>query len=312
MRSGSRLERLLARGEFVVTAEIGPPKHASAEPLIRKARMLKGYVDAANITDCQTAVVRMASIPAAVHLLREGIEPVIQMTCRDRNRIAIQADLLGAYSLGIRNLLCLTGDHPAVGDHPEAKGVFDLDAIQLLDMVRRLRDEKVFQSGVPLKGPEPRFFLGAAENPCGDPVELRVMRLAKKVEAGADFIQTQCVFDLECFSRWMELVRKDGLDRRVYILAGVTPLKSARMANYMHENVPGISIPEEIRERMAKAADPHEEGIAIAVETIQALKKIPGVAGVHIMAIAWEEVVPEIVKRAGLFPRPQLPEDSDK
>ncbi|MGO0123146.1 methylenetetrahydrofolate reductase [Desulfothermobacter acidiphilus] len=310
MKAGSRLERLLRQGEFVVTAEVGPPKHASSEPLVRKARLLRGYVDAANVTDCQTAMVRMASIPAAVHLLQEGIEPVVQMTCRDRNRIAIQADLLGAYSLGLRNLLCLTGDHPSVGDHPEAKPVFDLDAVQLLDMMRRLRDEKVFQSGVPLKGPEPRFFLGAAESPCGGSAEIRILRLAKKIEAGADFIQTQCIFELECFLRWLDLVRQEGLDRRVFILPGVVPLKSARMAQYMHENVPGVSVPESIRERMAKASDPQEEGIAIAVETIQALRKVPGVAGVHIMAIAWEEVVPEIVRRAGLYPRPRLAEEN--
>ena len=300
----SHLERVLREGHFAVTCEIGPPKSADGDVVRKKARLIRGFVDAANITDCQTAIVRMSSIASGVLVREEGVEPVIQMTCRDRNRIAIQADLLGAAALGMRNLLCLTGDHQKFGNHPEAKGVFDLDSIQLLDMVRRMRDEKKFQCGEEIKGKTVEFFLGAAENPFADPFEFRVQRLAKKVAAGAQFIQTQIVYNLERFKKFMEMARDMGLTEKVYILAGVTPPKSFGMARYMKYFVPGLDVPDEILKRLKDAKDKREEGIQIAVEIIEQVKEIPGIAGVHIMAIEWEEAVPEIVKRAGLHPRP--------
>ncbi|WP_246167905.1 acetyl-CoA decarbonylase/synthase complex subunit delta [Thermosulfurimonas marina] len=304
MEPRSHLQRVLSEGHFAVTAEIGPPKSADGEVVRRKARLLKGYVDAANITDCQTAIVRMSSIASAVLVMAEGVEPVIQMTCRDRNRIGIQADLLGAAALGVRNLLCITGDHQKFGNHPEAKGVFDLDSIQLLDMVRRMRDEGKFLCGEELTGDRPQFFLGAAANPFADPFEFRVKRLAKKIAAGAEFIQTQIVYNVERFRKFMEMARDMGLVEKAYILAGITPPKSFGMARYMKYFVPGLDVPDEILQRMKEAKDKREEGINLAVEIIQRVREIPGVAGVHIMAIEWEEAVPEIVKRAGLHPRP--------
>ena len=300
----SHLERVLREGHFAVTCEIGPPKSADGEVVRQKARLIRGFVDAANITDCQTAIVRMSSIASGVLVQQEGVEAVIQMTCRDRNRIGIQADLLGAAALGLKNLLCLTGDHQKFGNHPEAKGVFDLDSIQLLDMVRRLRDEKKFQCGEEIKGKTVEFFLGAAANPFADPFEFRVQRLAKKIAAGAQFIQTQIVYNLERFQKFMEMARDIGLTEKAYILAGITPPKSFGMARYMKYFVPGLDVPDEILKRLKEAKDKREEGIKIAVEIIEQVREIPGIAGVHIMAIEWEEAVPEIVKRAGLHPRP--------
>ncbi|MBE3589087.1 MAG: methylenetetrahydrofolate reductase [Thermoanaerobacteraceae bacterium] len=305
MKTESKLEKLLERGEFVVTAEIGPPKHASAEGIRHHAHMLKDYVDATNITDCQTAVVRLSSIASAVHILDCGIEPIVQMTCRDRNRIAIQSDLLGAYSLGMRNLLCLSGDHQKFGSEPTAKNVYDIDSIHLIYLMRRMRDEKLFFSGEPIKDHEPRFFIGAVANPFADPFEFRVDRLEKKVEAGAEFIQTQCIYDMERFERFMEMVRERGIHERVHILAGVTPLKSWRAAKYLQTSVSGMIVPDEIVERLKKAEDPKKEGVEICIEQIKHIRNIPGIHGVHIMAIAWEEVVPEIVERSGLYPRPK-------
>ncbi len=303
-RYRSHLERVLREGHFAVTCEIGPPKSADGEVVRKKARLIRGFVDAANITDCQTAIVRMSSIASGVLVQQEGVEAVIQMTCRDRNRIGIQADLLGAAALGLKNLLCLTGDHQKFGNHPEAKGVFDLDSIQLLDMVRRMRDEKKFQCGEEIKGKSVEFFLGAAANPFADPFEFRVQRLAKKVAAGAQFIQTQIVYNLERFRKFMEMAHDMGLTEKVYILAGITPPKSFGMARYMKYFVPGLDVPDEILKRLKDAKDKREEGIKIAVEIIEQVREIPGIAGVHIMAIEWEEAVPEIVKRAGLHPRP--------
>lgn len=305
MKSDSNLEKVLDAGEFAVTSELGPPKSADGNVIRQKAKILNGYADAVNITDCQTAIVRMSSIASSVILLQEGLEPVVQMTTRDRNRIAIQSDLLGAAALGARNLLCLTGDHPKFGNHPDAKGVFDLDSIQLLQMAKDMRDNKKFQSGDDIEV-EPHFFLGAAENPFADPFEHRVIRLAKKVKAGADFIQTQIIYNVEKFERWMGAVREKGLEKEVYILGGVTPIKSVGMAKYMKRSVPGLDVPDEIIKRMESAQNVKEEGINIAVEIINKLKAIEGVAGVHIMAIEWEEAVPEIVQKAGLYPRPKV------
>lgn len=300
----SKLERILKSGRHAVTAEIGPPKHSSPEKIIAHTGMLREYVDAANITDCQSAVVRMSSISAAVHIMGSGIEPVIQMTCRDRNRIAIQSDLLGAYSLGVKNVLCLSGDHQVFGNHPTAKNVYDIDSIQLIQLTRRMRDEKLFFSGEKIKEHEPRFFVGAVANPFADPFLYQVDRLEKKINAGAEFIQTQCIFDLERFARFMEICVARGLHERAHILAGVTPLKGWRAAKYMHDCVPGISVPEEIISRLENAEDQKSEGISICSEQIKFIREnIKGLSGFHIMAISWEEVVPVIIKGAGLYPR---------
>lgn len=325
--SGSTLERVLRAGHFAVTGELGPPQSADGEVIRNKVELLRGYCDAVNITDNQTAIVRMSSIGSGTIVLQEGLEPVVQMTCRDRNRLAIQSDLLGAYALGMRNLLCLTGDHQIFGNHPTAKNVFDIDSLQLVRMVSDMRDECIFQCGDAFKGQEPRFFVGAAAAPFADPIDFRPYRLAKKVKAGANFIQTQLVYDIPAFERYMDKVRELGLHEQTYILAGVGPLKSPGMARYMKNNVPGILVPDDLIKRMTDAGAPwagkskdeltkedkqarslawKEEGIAICIELIQKMQEIEGVAGVHIMAIEWEEAVKPIVEGAGLFPRPEV------
>ena len=307
LKSGSNLEKLLRSGHFAVTAELGPPRGADRSVIEKKAAILKGYGDAFNITDCQTAVVRMSSIAAGRIVLDAGLEPIIQMTCRDRNRIAIQSDLLGAAALGAKNLLCLTGDHQKFGDHPMAKGVFDIDSIQLIQIVKMLRDEKKFQSGQELKTSEPRFFIGAAENPFADPFKFRAVRLGKKITAGADFIQTQIIYNVKKFKEWMKMVTDMGLHEKAFILAGVAPLKSAGMARHMKYNVPGMEVPDEVMTRMTTASAAKkgkEEGIKICLEVIEQVREIKGVSGVHIMAVEWEEAVPEIVRQAQLHPRP--------
>ncbi|MGI6513811.1 MAG: methylenetetrahydrofolate reductase [Syntrophomonadaceae bacterium] len=301
--TGSNLERVLKEGHFAVTAEIGPPKSCNAAFVQRKADLLKGYADVFNITDNQTAIVRMSSIAAAVLIQQKGLEPVIQMTCRDRNRIGLQSDLLGAAALGIKNVLCLTGDHQSFGNHPQAKNVFDLDSIQLIKTIKDMRDEGRFLCGEEMKV-RPDVFIGCVENPFADPFEFRALRLQKKIEAGADFVQTQCVLDMKHFRHFMDLINDRGLTDRVAVLAGVMPIKSARMARYMQKNVAGMMVPDELCERLETAADVQKEAVDIVVEQIAEVKEIPGVRGVHIMAVAWEEVVPEIVRRAGLYPRP--------
>ena len=307
MKTESRLEKVLAAGHLAVTSECGPPRGAMPDKVREKGGYLKGIVDAVNVTDNQTAMVRMSSLAASVILKQEGLNPLFQMVTRDRNRLAMQADILGAYSLGIDTMLCLSGDHTKFGDHPMAMNVHDIDSIQLIQMVKAMRDEGVFQGGAEIKG-APRMFIGAAANPFADPFELRVLRLAKKIAAGADFIQTQCIFNVDKFEKWMEGVCARGLHKKCYILAGVTPIKSLGAARYMKTKVPGMEVPQEIVDRMAavpKEKQP-EEGIAICIETIERLKKVEGVAGFHIMAIDWEEKVKEIVERAGLLPRPQV------
>lgn len=304
MKSGSNLERVLTSGTFAVTGELGPPKNADPEVVRKKARILRGFVDAANITDCQTAIVRLSSIGAGLLAQAEGLEPVIQMTCRDRNRIGMQSDILGATALGLKNLLCLTGDHQKFGNHAGAKGVFDMDSIQMLSMVKAMRDDKRFQCGEEIKGREPRLFLGAAANPFAGPFEFRAARLGKKAAAGADFVQTQIIYNVEKFGRFMQMVRDLGLAEKIYILAGVTPPKSVGMARYMKNFVPGMDVTDEVISRMKDAKDKEEEGINICVDIIKQVQQIKGVAGVHVMAIEWESAVPEIVKRAGLLPRP--------
>jgi methylenetetrahydrofolate reductase (NADPH) len=307
MKAGTRLEKVLAAGHFAVTAECGPPRGADPAHMHKKSEFIKDNCDACNVTDNQTSVVRMASWAGCLHLKEQGIEPLLQMVVRDRNRIALQSDLLGAASVGIHNLLCLSGDHQTFGDDPEAKNVHDIDSIQLIQLVKMLRDEGKFPSGKELKG-APKFFIGCAVNPFADPYEIRVPRLAMKVAAGADFVQTQCIYNLDKFEKYMADVRNRGLHEKVAILAGVTPLKSAGMAKFMARNVAGMDIPKEVIKRIA--AVPKEEqastGIQMAVESIERLREVEGVRGVHVMAIEWEKKVPEIVSKAGLVPRPQV------
>ncbi len=292
------LKEKIETGKFIVCGEMGPPKSCDGDVLREKSKYFKDIVDAVNITDNQTAVVRLSSIASAKILLDEGIEPIIQMTCRDRNRLAIQSDLLGAAALGIHNLLCLTGDYQKFGDQPEAKGVFDLDSIQLVATAARMN------SGFLLSEQEmkktPGFVIGAAANPFAEPLEMRIIRLYKKVQAGACFIQTQPVFDMNIFNKWMEKVVELELHEKCAILAGVMPVKSVKALYHMKKEVPGVKINDEYISRLEKALDPKEEGVKIAVEMIQTLRKIKGVRGIHIMPVMWESITPVIVKEAGL------------
>jgi methylenetetrahydrofolate reductase (NADPH) len=307
--AGSNLARVLSAGHFAVTAEVGPPRGPDPAAIRRKANLVRGIADAYNVTDNQTAVVRMSSAAASRLLLDEGLEPVMQMVCRDRNRIAIQSDLLGAWALGIRNCLCLSGDHQSAGaggklkGHPNAKNVYDVDSIQLVSILKGLRDDGVQQSGDAIDSPA-SFFIGAAWTPLGPPEQFRTMRLAKKVEAGADFVQTQAVYDVPRFAEAVHRARDMGLTERVAILAGIIVPRSAGMLRYMNASVPGVEVPDSLIERMQSASDRKAEGIQVALELIEAVREIPGVRGVHLQAIESEELLPEVVERAGLLPRP--------
>ena len=303
----SRLEKILAAGHLAVTSECGPPRGSDSEVIVKKAEMIKDYVDAVNITDNQTSVTRMCSLAACIRLKLMGLDPVLQMVTRDRNRIALQSDILGAASFDIHNILCLSGDHQSFGDCPQGQNVHDIDSMQLVQTVRHMRDEGKFLGGDDIKRP-PRMFVGAAANPFADPFEIRVPRLAKKINAGAEFIQTQCIYNLDKFEEWMKQVVDRGLHEKVYILAGMTPMKSAGMARYMKNRVPGMDVPDEVVQRLADTPKEKqaEEGINICVEAMERLKTVEGVKGFHVMAIEWEEKVPEIVKRVGLHPRPAI------
>ncbi len=307
LKSESKLEKILAAGHLAVTSECGPPRGSDPEVIIKKGELLKDYVDAINVTDNQTSVTRLSSMAACIHLKLMGVEPVLQMVTRDRNRIALQSDILGAASFNINNILCLSGDHQSFGDCPEGQNVFDLDSMQLLQTARHMRDNGKFLSGDEINRP-PSMFVGAAANPFAEPFKIRVPRLAKKIAAGAEFIQTQCIYNLDRFEEWMKGVCDRGLHEKVYILAGITPMKSLGMARYMKKNVPGMDVPDEVIDRFAGVPKEKqaEEGIAICLETIERLKEVKGVRGFHIMAIEWEEKVPEIVERAGLLPRPTI------
>lgn len=306
MKSGSNLEKVLESGQFAVTGECGPPRGADVTVIQRKAKLLKGQVDAVNVTDNQTSVVRLSSWATCALLVRMGIDATVQMVTRDRNRIALQSDIFGAYALGVKNILCLSGDHQCLGNQPNAKNVFDIDSIQMIQMVKQMRDEGKILGGDEIEG-IPKIFIGAAANPFADPFEFRVVRLAKKVAAGADFIQTQCIYNLDKFEKWMQMVRDKGLHEKVHILAGVTPLKSLGMAKYMKNQVAGMDIPHEIIDRVKGVPKEKraEEGIEICVETIRRIREIEGVHGIHLMAIEWEEKVPIILERSGLLPRPK-------
>ena len=306
-KTPSRLEKILTAGHLAVTSECGPPRGSDSEVITKKAEMIKDYVDAINITDNQTSMTRLCSLAACIRLKLMGLEPVLQVVVRDRNRIALQSDILGAASFDIHNILCLSGDHQKFGDSAQGQNVFDLDSMQLIQAVRLMRDEGKFLGGDDIERP-PQMFVGAAANPFADPFEIRVPRLAKKIAAGVEFIQTQCIYNLDKFELWMKQARDRGLHEKVYILAGVTPFKSAGMAKYMKNRVPGMDVPDEVVQQMSGVPKEKqaEEGINICVETIQRLKEVEGVRGFHIMAIEWEEKVPEIVERSGLYPRPKV------
>jgi len=304
MRAGGRLERVLRAGLFAVTAELNPPDSADPQKLHEAARPLADAVDAINTIDSSGANVHMSSLAASALLLKAGYDVVMQMSCRDRNRIALQADLLGAAALGVKNVLCLTGDDVSVGDQPETKRVFDFDSMHLLRTARSMRDQGMFLSGRTISDP-PDVFLGAVENPFAPPLHWRAERVAKKVEAGADFIQTQYVFDIEVFREFMLRVRDLGLPEHVYILAGVGPIKSPKAAQFMRTQVPGVVIPDAVVERLKKTPQDRwrAEGIEICIEIIEQIREVEGVAGIHVMAYRQEEAVAEIIQRVGLLPR---------
>ena len=308
-KTPSNLEKIMAAGHFGVTSECGPPRGSDPAGVAEKAELIRNHVDAINITDNQTSVCRMCSLAACIRLKTLGVEPVLQMVTRDRNRIALQSDLLGAASWDIFNVLCLSGDHQSFGDHASGQNVHDLDSMQLLQTVRLMRDEGKFIGGDEIKRP-PRMFAGAAANPFADPFEIRVARLAKKIAAGAEFIQTQCIYNIPKFKEWMKGVVDRGLHEKAYIMAGLTPMKSAGMARYMKNRVPGMDVPDDVVKRLSDTPKEKqgEEGINICVEAIQELKEVEGISGFHVMAIEWEEKVPGIVERAGLYPRPPVEE----
>jgi 5,10-methylenetetrahydrofolate reductase len=303
----SHLQRLLESGHFVLTAEIGPPMSADGDVIRRHVAAMRGCVDSINLTDNQTAMVRISSVAAAAIVQQEGVEAAVQMTVRDRNRIGLQSDLLGLAALGIRNVVCMSGDHPCNGNHAMAKPVYDLDSITWLQTASRMTNEGVFFNGDPIKVP-PQLFVGAVENPFAPPFDYRPIRVQKKADAGARFIQTQCTFDVARLRTFMAQLGELGLFDRVKVLVGITPLKSAKMAERMYGDVPGVSLPEAMLLRMRGAADPEAEGIAIALETIDEVRAIPGVSGIHLMPVFWEKVIPVIAERAGLLPRPIVPE----
>lgn len=307
MNTPSKLEKVFRSGHIAVTSECGPPRGSDPEAVTSKGALIKDHVDAVNITDNQTAMTRMSSLAACIHLKLMGLEPILQMVTRDRNRVALQSDILGAASFDIHNILCLSGDHQSFGDCPQGQNVHDLDSMQLVQTVRHMRDEGKFLGGDDIKRP-PRMFVGAAANPFADPFEIRVPRLAKKIACGAEFIQTQCIYNIDKFEEWMRRVRDRGLHEKTFIMAGMTPMKSAPMAKFMKNRVPGMDVPDEIIARLSgvEKKKQAQEGIDICVEHIQRLKEVEGVAGFHVMAIEWEEKVPEIVERSGLYPRPEV------
>ncbi len=307
LNTESKLEKILKAGHLGVTSECGPPRGSDPAGIKEKGKLIKDYVDAVNVTDNQTAMTRMSSLAACIHLKLMGVEPVLQMVTRDRNRIALQSDILGAASFDINNMLCLSGDHQSFGDCAQGQNVHDLDSMQLVQTVRYMRDEGKFLGGDDIKRP-PKLFVGAAANPFADPFEIRVPRLAKKIACGAEFIQTQCIYNLDKFEEWMRRAVERGLHEKTFIMAGMTPMKSVGMAKYMKNRVPGMDVPDEVIDRLAGVPKDKQgqEGIDICVEAIQRLKEVKGVSGFHIMAIEWEEKVPELVERSGLYPRPEV------
>jgi 5,10-methylenetetrahydrofolate reductase len=296
--SRGRLERVLRRGEFAITAELNPPDSADPDDVYARAQIFEGWVDGINATDGSGAHCHMSSVAICALLTRVGYSPILQISCRDYNRIAIQGNVLGAAALQVGNILCLTGDGVQCGDHPEAKPVFDLDSIGLLGIIRAMRDDGRFLSGRKITTP-PRVFIGAAENPFAPPYDFRPMRLAKKIGAGAQFVQTQYCFDLPLMQRFMARVRDMGLDEKCFVLAGVGPLASAKAARWMRANVAGVHIPDEVVSRLEGARDQKAEGKRICIEMIQQMRDMNGVSGVHVMAYRQEQYVSEIVHESG-------------
>jgi len=301
--SVSKLEEKLSKNQFVVTAELGPPKSASGDDLLKKIRQLKGCADAYNVTDNQTATVRLSSLAGSIFCLRENMEPIMQIACRDRNRIAIQSDVLGAHALGIRNILCISGDHQSFGNQPDTRNVFDIDSTQELMILKKMRDEAILWSGDKLQTP-PSLFLGAAANPYGQPQELHLIRLKNKCIAGAQFIQTQSIFDLETFDDWINAILKQKILGNTKLIVGVLPVKSLKMTRFMANNVPGTIIPNYFIKRMSSALDEETEGLKIASETIEHLRNVKGVAGIHMMPVNWYSSVRPLLEKANLIPNP--------
>ena len=307
LTSGNTLEGLLLSGKFVVTAEINPPDSANPDDVFAAARKFSTVTDALNVTDAAGANCHISSFATCVLLNRAGYQVILQMTCRDRNRIALQGDLLGASAVGIKNVLCLTGDDVVIGDQPQSKRVFDFDSIQLLRTAKTMRDEGIFLSGRKLS-PPPKLFLGAVTNPFAEPFELRPQRLAKKIQAGADFIQTQYCFDVQHFRKYMRRVRELGLHKKCYIIVGVGPLRSEKSAEFFRTKIPGVFIPNEILSRMRKTPvdKQQREGRKICLEIVKQVMEEEGVAGIHMMAYRQEEIAAEIIEEAGLLPRPEV------
>lgn len=305
--AASTLERVLRAGKFAVTAEIVPPRVPNLSVVGKKFEMLRELADAINITDNASASVKICSLAVCAYLVQQGGEPVFQVTARDRNRLALQADLIGAYALGVRNVFAVTGDYINMGDHPAGKPVYDMDSVHIIQMFDKIR-RGYMDSGIELRSTsktplvQPNFFLGAAANPFGDPVPFHVLKVAKKRRAGADFIQTQCTFDIARVKEFMGMVVDKGYHEGLPFLIGIMPVKSARPLEFMAKEVPGMRVPAEAIARMKGAQNGEEEGIQMAVETIEQVRQIPGVSGIHLMTVSWEAVIPEVLKRAGLMP----------
>lgn len=297
---------VLKTKQFGLTTEMAPPKSADTAPILKKAALFKGKVHACNVTDNQLAIARMSALATSAILVQQGLDPILQITCRDLNRLALQSHLLGAWALGVRAVMCLSGDHPKFGNHPDAKAVYDLNVFDLIRLVKKFRDEGKFLNGEEIRHNKtsdivnPRFVIGAAANPFQSKPEAAIKRLEQKIDAGADFFQTQPIFDLEAFQAWFSAVKQAGLPARAAFLAGVMPIKSAQGLRYMKANVPGSSVPDALIQRMETSAHPEEEGILIACEMVEKLKKVSGLAGIHLMSVGWESALLKVIEKTGL------------
>jgi len=306
MKSGSRLEKILAKGLFAVTGELSPPKGNDVSVVKRKADLLRGYVDAVNVPDNQTAIVRMSSLAASALVAQIGLEPIMHMVTRDRNRIAIQSDIFGAAALDIKNILCMSGVHHTLGNQVDAKNVHDLDSVQLIDCVRTLRDQGTLLGGEEKIEGKIELFIGAVMNPFADPFEFQVTRLAKKIRAGADFIQTYPLYDIKRFKEWMTMVRDRGLDKKVYILVTLCPLGSEEMIRDVENEFPRMVVPDEIVNRIVKSENSAAEGVKLCVDQIHEIREIEGIHGIHLINMGWTEITRQIAEMSGLFPRPKI------
>jgi methylenetetrahydrofolate reductase (NADPH) len=306
MKSGSNLEKILTKGVFAVTGELDPPKGNDVSAVKHKADLLRGYVDAVNVPDNQTAIVRMSSVAASALVAQIGLEPIMHMVTRDRNRIAIQSDIFGAAALDIKNILCMSGVHHTFGNQADAKNVYDLDSVQLIDCVRTLRDQETLLGGQEKIEGKIQLFIGAVMNPFADPFEFQAARLAKKIRAGADFIQTYPIYDIERFKEWMTMVRDRGLDKKVYILVTLCPLGSEEMIRDVENEFPRMVVPDEIVNRIVKSENSAAEGVRLCVDQIHEIREIEGIHGIHLINMGWTESTRQITERSGLFPRPKI------